>query len=319
MVKKARAAGSFIGGILGNPFLVLGGILLGALLIFRKDITGAFGSLGSGISQGLGDININLPSIELPSITFPELPSLPSLDFLGGLFNQQKDISGEQTTLDGAPLTFGEGTTFDKGTGVIEGAPPTVDLGLGGGISPTGEIAFNQLRSQVFDTLTQTLGLSPSEAFGALKDVSFQDGLKGLDAVLQSFNKPLSIEIQDPPPFQALFGFDDTVLQSLGTDQVFTGGGVGFQGGSVSPTPITTLTQVLDLFPNLTASQAADFLGEFSGILPEAALMQGGDVINISQSPLDPPQMFNQSSLGTENITPEQLFKLLFPTIISNF
>jgi len=317
MVKKARAAGSFIGGILGNPFLVLGGIVLGALILFRKDITGAFASLGTGISEGIGDINIQLPEIKFPEITFPEIkfPEFPDFtDIFSGFQEQIKDLSGQVFELQGKLGMFAEGTTQDP-SGVIEGAPPTINLDVSPSqISPTSEIAFNQLRSQVFDTLTQTLGLTSSEAFAALRDVSFEDGLKGLDAVLQSFNRPFTPPIQ-PEPNAVNPQF--LVSNLLGTDQEFTGGGQGFTFGQINPTPITTLTQVIDLFPGITASQAADFLSEFKGILPEAALLQGGDVINISGDP-NQPQVFNQSSLGISG-TPEQLFKLLFPNIISNF
>jgi len=207
-------------------------------------------------------------------------------------------------------------TIFDPNTGKIEGSPPTVDLGVSPeGLDPLGEISFNQLKSKVFDTLTN-LGQTPSQAFGLLKDVSFQDGFGALDKILQMFNTPFTGAAAAEKPTDE--GQDFTVGQSLGTPQVFTGGGVGFQGGFVSPTPITTLTQVLDLFPQLTASQAADFLGEFSGILPEAALLQGGDVINLSGGGLDPPQIFNQTSEGIAG-TAEQIFKLLFPNVKSNF
>jgi len=317
----ARVGGRGIGAALSSPF-GLGALGLGALLIgvfiFRDRISEFFNRLPSQIAGGLGDININLPSIELPDITFPDLPALPELpDFASifqNFFNQQQDISGETFEQNGATGMFGEDTTIDTGTGIIEGeTPPTVDLDVGTGLDPLGEISFNQLRSRVFDTLTN-LGLTPAEAFGRLRGITFQEGgFRALDDLLQSFNTPFT-----PPdqPDQAL-GFDDTVLNLIGTSQEFLGGGVGFQGGVINPTPITTLTQVLDLFPNLTASQAADFLGEFSGILPEAALLQGGDVINISGDP-NQPQTFNQSSLGISG-TPEELFKLLFPTIISNF
>jgi len=108
------------------------------------------------------------------------------------------------------------------------------------------------------------------------------------------------------------------VLNLIGTAQEFTGGRQGFQGGVINPTPITTLTQVIDLFPGATASQAANFLSEFSGILPEAALLQGLNLPSLSSAPGDPPQVFNQSSLGISG-TPEELFKLLFPNLISNF
>jgi len=316
MVKKARAAGSFLGGIANNPGIIILGLALGALFIFRDRISEAFAAIPGAVASGIGDININLPTIELPDITFPSLPELPDFaSIFENFFNQQQDISGETFEQDGAPGMFGEGTTFDTGTGVIEGeTPPMVDLGLGD-IDPLGEIAFNQLKSQVFDTLTQTLGLTSTEAFAALKDISFQDGFSALDAVLQSFNVPFT-----PPdqPDQDL-GFDSTVLNLIGTPQEFTGGGVGFMGGVINPTPITTLTQVIDLFPGITASQAANFLAEFSGILPEAALLQGFEVVSLSSAPGDPPQMFNQSSLGTQGISPQELFKLLFPNLISNF
>ncbi len=318
MVKKARAAGQFLGGIFNNPGLVILGLVLGGLFIFRNRISEAFAAIPGAVAGGIGDINVNLPSINLPEIT---LPSLPSFDFLG-LFAPKPpvDVSGQPFQQDGAPGMFGQGTTFDETTGIIEGTtPPTVDLGVSPGqLDPFGEISVNQLRSQVFTTLTTQGGLTAAQAFAELRDV---ETIQGLSTVLDRFNfpmqPPLTQEIQDP--FQALFGFDDTVLNLIGTGQEFTGGGVGFQGGAINPTPITTLTQVIDLFPGITASQAADFLSEFSGILPEAALLQGGDVINISTAPGDPPQVFNQTSIPGLSGTPEQIFKFLFPNLISNF
>jgi len=52
----------------------------------------------------------------------------------------------------------------------------------------------------------------------------------------------------------------------------FMGGGPSFIGGSIGQTPITTLFQVLSLFPGLSASGAANFLFSFAGILPSEAL-----------------------------------------------
>lgn len=72
MVSKSRAAGSFLGGILGSPTVALLLLGLGALLIFRKDITGALGSISAP--------TINLPEIkfpEFPEIKFPEFPTFP--------------------------------------------------------------------------------------------------------------------------------------------------------------------------------------------------------------------------------------------------
>jgi len=322
MVKKAKAAGQFLGGIFNNPAFVILGLGLGALFLFRTNIASAF----EGIGKGLGDIEIklpeiNLPEIKLPDITFPDFPAFP--DFSGlfsGLQKQIEDISGQVFELQGQVGKFGEDTTITK-EGVIESdTPPTIDLGVSPSqLDPLGEISFNKLRSQLVSELV-TRGFNQQEVFDTFADISFFDSdkpFKALNELLQRFNTPFTQFT--PLPQTNDLGFDNTVIQSLGTEQVFTGGGVGFQGGSVSPTPITTLSGVLGLFPDITASQAADFLAENKGILPEAALLKGFDVINLSQSPLDPPQKFNQSSVGTEGISPEALFKLLFPSIISNF
>jgi len=327
MVKKSKAAGQFLGGIFNNPAFVILGLGLGAIFLFRKDIRGAF----SGLSEGLVNIkfpelpafpDIKFPDIKFPDITFPELPAFPDFsDIFGGLQKQIEDISGQLFELQGQQGQFGEDTTITK-EGVIEGKPPTIDLDLGEGFSnidPLGEIAFNLLRSETITSLIQG-GADQFKVFEAFADISFFDSdkpFKALDEILQSFNTPFTPPTPPDTPTNDL-GFGTTVIQSLGTEQVFTGGGVGFQGGSVGMTPITTLSQVLDLFPDITASQAADFLGEFSGILPDAALLQGFDVINISGDPSQ-PILDQPSSLGTTGISPEDLFKLLFPSIISNF
>jgi len=329
----ARVGGRGIGAALSSPFglgaLAVGGLLIG-LFVFRDRISNFFSNIPAQITGALPDITINLPELpSFPEIKFPEitLPSLPPppdfsslFEGLFGFLNQQKDISGETFELNGKEGMFGMDTTFDKDTGIIEGKPPTIDLGLGEGFSkidPLGEIAFNQLKGSLFNTLTN-LGQTPSEAFNLLKDVEFKDGFGALDDILQQFNTPFTPPLPPDTPIDPSFR-DGTVIQSLGTEQEFMGGGQGFIGGSVSPTPITTLTQVLALFPQATASQAANFLAEFSGILPEAALQQGLEVVSFSGSPDDPPQMFNQSSVGTEGISPQELFKLLFPNLISNF
>jgi len=216
---------------------------------------------------------------------------------------------------------FGEGTTFDPNTGIIEGdKPPTIDLGVAPSqLDPLGEISFNQLRSRVFDTLTN-LGKTPSEAFGLLKDITFKEGgFSGLDELLQSFNTPFTGIASTRPEKITDEGQDFTVGQSLGTGQVFTGGGVGFQGGFVSETPITTLFQVLDLFPQLTASQAADFLSQFKGLSPSEAILQDPDIKNISGDPSQPITILPASQESLTGLTPEAIFALLFPNVKSNF
>lgn len=84
---KAKAVGAGIGAFFNNPGVIILGALAVLLLFFRGDIRNAFGSLGQGITEGiggLGDINIQLPEFNFPDIKFPDI-TFPSFDF-GGLF-----------------------------------------------------------------------------------------------------------------------------------------------------------------------------------------------------------------------------------------
>lgn len=80
--------------------------------IVAEPVKGFFGQIENAFAD-LPDTNIRIPGINLT----------------GGLFTFKqeeppRDISGE--TSDG--VTFGEGTTFDPNTGIIEGTPPTFDI-----------------------------------------------------------------------------------------------------------------------------------------------------------------------------------------------
>jgi len=80
MVKgKAKAAGSFLGGIANNPGIIIISAIGIALLFFAGDIRRAF----AGIGEGFGKIefpDITLPTIEFPEITFPTF-EFPEFDF----------------------------------------------------------------------------------------------------------------------------------------------------------------------------------------------------------------------------------------------
>jgi len=307
MVKKARAAGSFLGGIFNNPGVIILGLALGGLIIFKDRISEAFASIPGAVAGGLGDIEINLPDIKFPEFKFPEFkfpdiefPEFPDFSNLFGGFQEQLDTLGKQISefeFPQLPPLFVEDPSVST---VPDPLNQNLSPGLAGGI---------QQRQR---DLRESLDLTPAQEFAADK-AGISGTLQLIDFLGLEFAPPAAAEVA---PAQ---DFGTTVIQSLGTEQVFTGGGVGFQGGSVSPTPITTFSQVIDLFPGITASQAADFLGEFSGILPEAALLQGFDVKNITSAPGDPPQVFNQTSIPGLSGTPEQIFKLLFPNVISNF
>ncbi len=65
-------------------------------------------------------------------------------------------------------------------------------------------------------------------------------------------------------------------------EQEFGFGGPSFIGGTVRENPVDTLSEVINLFPGISASQAADFLAEYSGISPTDALRIDPDIRNIS-------------------------------------
>jgi len=87
------------------------------------------------------------------------------------------------------------------------------------------------------------------------------------DAEMFAEDFPEEFVEQTPPDIPAI-----VIDPELETEGEFTGGGPSFIGGSIGQTPVTTLFQVLDLFSGFSASQAANFLFQFSGISPSDAL-----------------------------------------------
>lgn len=108
------------------------------------------------------------------------------------------------------------------------------------------------------------------------------------------------------------------VVSLLPTEQVFTGGGVSFEGGTIRENPIDTLSEVLATFPQLSASQAADFLSQFSGILPSELGGIDPDIRNISGQLSEPISLLPASG-GFSGVTPEEIFRRLVGGNISNF
>jgi len=118
----------------GVPVAVILG--LGFVLnTFREPILGAARSTGevfssiftepirAGITQVAGAFS-DLPDIDI---------RIPGINVSGGLFTftqdqPVRDISGEVAPVPGGEVTFGEDTTFDPNTGIIEGSPPMLNL-----------------------------------------------------------------------------------------------------------------------------------------------------------------------------------------------
>jgi len=303
----ARVGGRGIGAALSSPFglgaLGVGALLVG-LFIFRDRISEFFNRIPSQIAGGLGDISINLPEINFPDISFPDI-SFPDINFPEINLPSGADL--------GLPNTQELPTLAPDAPVQTEG--PLIGF-EGGPQGPQLPADKNLFQTVILDPLLKLL--TPAERFaqerqgppapsGTLQLIDFL----GLDFAPQEAAAQVATE--------QIINPDRIVANLIGTEQEFMGGGVGFTFGTIGPTPITTLTQVLGLFPEITASQASDFLRENRGILPEAALLQGFDVRNITESPLDPPQMFQQTSIEGLSGDPNEIFRFLFPNVISNF
>jgi len=293
MGKKASAIGSFFGGIANNPGIVILGLALGGLLIFRKDIT-------NFLDKGIG--NITLPEIKLPDITFPEFnfpdfnfPEFPSFPDFSNIFqgfqDQLSSIAGQVVDLQGSQVTIPPDTMVNPDGTVTSTTPPTIDTGLPMG-SP--ENLFGELRPLVFDTLINIGVPLPlaTEILGGAK--TFED----LQVILNQANTGIftqlqgTLDILDQPVVQPSPIVQPVSSFLLDDPQQFTGGGIGFIGGSIFETPIAnlTLSQIIDMF-NVTASQASNILaiakddfGDFDfgtnigGILPGLPGIQGTNV-----------------------------------------
>jgi len=109
----------------------------------------------------------------------------------------------------------------------------------------------------------------------------------------------------------------DFNVQTTIPDQQFFGGGVSFEGGTVTETPIEnlSLSQIIDKFM-VTASQAANIKAQAIGFTPEeqAFLNQGQEI-----SPLGDIASMPAVSQGFEGLTPEQIFAQLIGGNIQNF
>jgi len=310
MVKgKARAAGSFLGGLLNNPAVVILGGLAIVLLIFRGNISQAFADLGKGIQSGLGDINIQLPEFKLPAfpeISFPELPAFPE-------------------------ISFPELPSFPDFTKIFEGiTPPTQDpagapdlsIGLAGGIQERrADLERGLLEKELAaadiperDIQDAILGdLTPAQKFAFIERGVIPSGFQVTGGVL------VAIQPAAPIPQNDL----DFGVQSFLVDQPlqqFGGGGVSFIGGQIFETPLSnlSLSQIIDKL-GVTASQAANLKAISIGFTPEETKFLAGSGSGLPVG-IDAPSFGGFTGdpqfLG---LTPEEISLQLTGGNISNF
>jgi len=302
MVKgKARAAGSFLGGLANNPAIVIIALVLGGLFIFRDRISGAFADLGGS----LGDINIQLPELKLPEITFPtfEFPEFkfPEIEFPTFEF---PDFS--------ALFNLGGGGTTDPAAA----GPDDLSIGLAGGIQQRrADLERGLLEKELAaadiplrDIVDDIEGLTPAQSFAFIERGVIPTGFEVVGGSLQQI-MGIKTTVSQPKPIQS-FLIDQPTQQ-------FTGGGISFTGGSIFETPIQnlSLSQIIDKFM-VTASQAANLKAIATGFTPEEQEFLGGPQDIIGFTGFNPPAVSDPQFQG---LTPEQIALQLTGGNISNF
>ncbi len=283
-----------------NLLLGVGGVI--ALVFFVNQIRKAGGDLAktftdvqpaAQVEQIVGTIQESLSDISLPSISLPDIfatpePVIPS-DPTQQTPQQQEDIFGrtlteqeEQTIVD-IDKALTEGTALpDTGFASLlkEFNPPNI-FGFGFlGVDKKGITESLAKELGIFDFTTADI--SEQQIFELSK---IGQGIQDVETIFELFptredilfsaafdvdrpvDEPATIQtvIQAPTP-------EPTVVSLLPTDQQFQAfSAEGSQAAefTIRENPIDTLSEVIDAFPELTASQAADFLAATGGtILP---------------------------------------------------
>jgi len=277
--KGGRIAGSGAGGFLTGIFSSPAGLgaigiitLLGIIFIFRDQIGKAIGGFGENIGKvELPDINFpDFPDFKFPDITFPtfEFPTIefpdfnidfPDFDFggLGDFFGGAGEAVGEAVGGAGEAIggaVGGAGEAAGDFFGNLQDQFNNFISGLTGGTTPQGA-AVGGLSPQEIAALPDIQddieGLTPAQAFGFIEKGIIPTGFKVVNGQL----------VQEGAPLPDVFVQDLTVKSFLLDEptQVFEGGGLSFEGGSILETPIAnlSLSQIIDKFM-VTASQAAN-------------------------------------------------------------
>lgn len=322
--------------------LILGVIAIGgiALVIHQmrnagKDLFGALPVLDEGIRTSIEDIKKSISGFQFSTFTLPSVfadTAVPS-DPTQQTDEQQKDLFGETLTDEQEK----EIVDIEKALENDTPAPATLnpDISSLRSFNPSGIIGYGFLgidKKGISESLAKELGIFNSTTDDISEQQLFElskigTGIKDISTIFDMFparedilfSKAFELEIpkeeiipaNESTPIQETIpvhsqSTPQEVISSLPIEQEF-------QGFSSDPNteffirenPIDTLAEVINAFPELTASQAADFLEATGGkILPsqiEAGLIDPniknivtgfvgggiGQAIPVSQTPLE--------------------------------
>jgi len=307
-----RGVGTGIGAALSSPFgfgaLALGALIIG-LVIFRKDIGAFFGNLKLPTLPditfpSLPDIkfpDFNFPDINFPDFNFPELP-----DFSAIFAEQQKAINDQFQDFIG-------NFQFPNIPNPFAPQPIPQPQKM---VTNTGLIDLSQCACG--STITQ-------DAFGNVESKCKQcAGIGNLPQIPPASSVPSGtlaiIDFLGLTPAQQ-FAAGKGGFNVPANDPLGIGGGGSFIGGSTTfgSGIVDTLSEVLAIFPNLTASQAADALAQNVGLTKNEFAQVDPDIVNISSAGGDPDQIILNASGGFSGLTPQQIALILTGGNISNF
>lgn len=263
LVKEVREAGKDLFDAL--PELDIG---------LRESIADITESIDSAVS-GLGDFAAQQQA-NLDSFFQQQQTNFQSgIDDLFNFFQDQEDnssvIAGETVVQpDGTIVTIPGDTVINPDGTVTSETPPTQTLSEQAEAEALAALEAGRAKAKLESELDKTFSdpfFGDAELIAAANEAEFQKRLAE-QAVLDSQIAPVQTFIP--------------IESELENNKEFLGGGLSFIGGTIRENPIDTFGEVLEAFPELTASQISDFLAEFSGILPSELDRIDPDIRNIA-------------------------------------
>jgi len=179
------------------------------------------------------------------------------------------------------------------------------------------------VQQQEIDVIPDTTG-GLAERRGGLTDIITT--ILPTNTIPLDPNRPLSLAQIQPmqeliEPIRTVLGGGDALIVPQG-DELALGGGPSFIGGTTTfgDNIIDTFGEVLNIFPDLRASEISNLLAENVGLTgSEFALIDPAGEINLSSAGGDPEQTLLNASGGFTGLTAEQISLLLTGGNISNF